>query len=228
MIPTTFLGGLLLGLASSPHCAGMCGGVGSSLALTLADGRDPRAQAKVLMLAQAGKATAYMAAGALLGAVGSSLYWLFDRQAAHLVLRALAAACLVWIGLSLAGWTPSPFAGVDRWLSPLRRWAWSNKGAVGWAAAIAGLIWGLLPCGMVYSALAFAMLSGSAGGGALVMLGFGLGVIPSVSVVSLGLARLPALSRGRVSRLSAATALILAGFATLLWPMGRMLARCVG
>ena len=52
------------------------------------------------------------------------------------------------------------------------------------------MIWGFLPCGMVYGALFYAMLAGSALGGAEVMAGFGLGTLPSVTAVALGMSGL--------------------------------------
>ena len=221
--PTTLLGGVLLGLASSLHCAGMCGGIGSSL--TLAAGRSARTQAQTLVIAQAGKAVAYAAAGGVLGALGSGVYGLFDRQNAHLVLQWLGAAGLVWIGLSLLGLVPA-FAAFEGVSAPIRRWAWSNRRSGYWASGLAGLAWGLLPCGMVYSALLFAMLAGSAVSGAAVMLGFGLGVMPSVTAAALGVSRLPQLARGRLTRLSIGGALIVIGMATLVWPMGGPQTHC--
>jgi hypothetical protein len=61
---------------------------------------------------------------------------------------------------------------------------------------VAGGVWGWLPCGMVYSVLVTAMLSGSAGRGALVMLAFGLGTLPML----LGLGLLGARLRGWIAR----------------------------
>jgi len=63
----------------------------------------------------------------------------------------------------------------------------------------AGALWGWLPCGMVYSLLVTAMLSGSAPGGAAVMLAFGLGTLPMVGAIGLAGMRLRApLARGGV------------------------------
>lgn len=134
----------------------MCGGIGSTLTLTLAGGRPARTQAQTLMIAQAGKAISYVVAGATLGALGSGVYGLFDRRGAYMVLQWLGAAGLVWIGLSLIGFVPA-FAGFEAVSAPLRRWAWSNRRTGYWTAGLAGLAWGLLPCGMIYSALLFAM-----------------------------------------------------------------------
>jgi len=55
---------------------------------------------------------------------------------------------------------------------------------------MAGAVWGWLPCAMVYSALVSAMLSGSAAGGAAVMLAFGLGTLPMMLALGVAGARL--------------------------------------
>jgi sulfite exporter TauE/SafE len=77
----------------------------------------------------------------------------------------------------------------------------------------AGALWGWLPCGMVYSVLVTAMLSGSAVNGALVMLAFGLGTLPMLLGLGLAGARLRALLRMRGVR-PACGALVL-GFGLL-------------
>jgi uncharacterized protein len=107
---------------------------------------------------------------------------------ALVVLRYLAAGFLIAIGFTVAGWLPL----TDRlgrlalpvWgrLQPLfRRLAPGGPGSIAY-----GLIWGWLPCGMVYSTLVYAVVAGTPTGGALVMLAFGLGTAPAL--VALGLA----------------------------------------
>lgn len=226
MNPITFLGGLLLGLASSLHCAGMCGGIASSLTLTFSGAGGARDRAEALAAAQAGKTVSYMLAGALLGALGAGVYGLLDRQGAFFVLQRVGAAGLAWVGLSLLGLAPPPSA-IDRLFAPLRRWAWNaRRGDRRIAAGVAGLVWGLLPCGMVYSALLYAMLSGTALSGALVMLGFGLGVTPSVVAVAMGVSWLPRLAQGTWTRRAIGGVMIAIGAATLVWPTGGVAALC--
>ena len=129
-------------------------------------------------------------AGALVGAVGSTIYGAFDYSGAFFAMRWAAAVALGWIGLSVAGFAPS-LSLVDRVAAPIvGRLQFAGTGATGGAGAFAsGLLWGLLPCGMVYGALFYAMLSGDGWRGAAVMAGFGLGTLPSVTAVALGLSR---------------------------------------
>ena len=187
----TLLGGLLLGLASSLHCAGMCGAIASSLMFAFAPGEDEAERLRALMAAHAGRVLMYVVGGAALGAVGSTLYGAFDHAGAFLVMRWAAAVALGWIGLSVAGFAPS-LAIVDRVTAPIAgrlRFASAAHASGGAGAFASGLIWGLLPCGMVYGALFYAMLTGDAWRGASVMAGFGLGTLPSVTAVALGLSR---------------------------------------
>ena len=186
----TILGGLLLGLASSLHCAGMCGAIASSLMFAFSPGDGPGARVRALMAAHAGRLLIYVAGGALVGAVDSTIYGAFDHSGAFFAMRWAAAVALGWIGLSVAGFAPS-LSLVDRVAAPIvGRLQFVGTGATGGAGAFAsGLLWGLLPCGMVYGALFYAMLSGDGWRGAAVMAGFGLGTLPSVTAVALGLSR---------------------------------------
>lgn len=205
-----FLAGLLLGLASALHCAGMCGGIAASLMFTLrpAGGAGLAADLRVLILAQAARVTAYVAAGSVLGYAGSGLYGAFDQTAVHALLRWVAAAALGWIGLGLMGLAP-PLTALDRVTGPIAgRLAGLQRGAGAFAPLAAGLVWGLLPCGMVYGALFYAMLSGSAGGGATVMAGFGLGTIPAVTAAALGIGGLRRAARSARARIAVGAVLV--------------------
>jgi sulfite exporter TauE/SafE len=168
----------------------MCGAIASSLMFAFAPGESDSERLRALMAAHAGRVLMYVAGGAALGAVGSSLYGAFDHAGAFLVMRWAAAVALGWIGLSVAGFAPS-LAIVDRVTAPIAgRLRFVSTRSPGEAGAFAsGLIWGLLPCGMVYGALFYAMLTGDAWRGAAVMAGFGLGTLPSVTAVALGLSR---------------------------------------
>lgn len=198
--------GILLGLASSLHCAGMCGGIASTIAFALA--RDGHA-ARPLLLAQVGRIAAYVAAGALMGAFGATFAGALDREIAFRLMQWAAAGTLAWIGLSTAGLVPA-MAGLDRFAAPVgaRIAALAPVGAGSATPLAAGMVWGLMPCAMVYGALLTAMLTGNAFGGAALMLGFGLGTLPAVVGTALGLVRFRAFARGPTSRLAIGFALV--------------------
>ena len=159
---------------------------------------------RALFAAHAGRVLMYVAGGAALGAVGSSIYGAFDHAGAFLAMRWAAAVALGWIGLSVAGFAPS-LAIVDRIAAPIAgrlRFAAAAPATGGAGAFASGLVWGLLPCGMVYGALFYAMLTGEAWRGAAVMAGFGLGTLPSVTAVALGLSRFRRLAQAPRARLA--------------------------
>lgn len=214
-----------LGLASQLHCIGMCGGVVGALALAVApDAVARHGWLRFALAYNAGRVTSYVMAGLLLGLLGQRLGGLLPGDTGYSVLRAAALLALVITGLRLLD-LPLPGATLARF--PARAWARLRRPAqrllplrsLG-AAFLFGMIWGWLPCAMVYATLALATGSASPGGGALVMLAFGAGTSPAM-IAALTLAgRVPgALRRPLWRRL--AGGLLLVGalvYAVLTWP----------
>lgn len=183
-MPTALiLSAALVGLAGGLHCVGMCGGLLLAAGLTgQPDGRSSKGLGRALAY-HLGRVATYALMGALAGALGS-LAWLADHLLpVQQVLHVLAVVMMGLLGLWLLG-LPSPLlerverAGALGWryLAPMARRVLGERGFV--HACRAGLVWGLLPCALVYSVLSLAMLAGSAGGGALVMAAFGLATTP--------------------------------------------------
>lgn len=221
MVDLTFFGGLMLGFASSLHCAGMCGGIASGLLLAFDTSGRPLRRAQVLLMSQLGRIVSYVAAGAFLGAVGSEFYGAFNHASAHLIMRWAAAAALAWIGLSMTGFVPA-LTLIDRLGAPVTRLV-SRPARLAFAAGpaapfTAGMAWGLLPCGMVYGALFYAMLAGSGGAGGLVMAGFGLGTVPAVMATAFGVSTLRHVAVVPRIRLMAGVALMLIAVLSALLP----------
>lgn len=211
------LGGVLLGLASSLHCAAMCGGIASGVAF-LFDPKNPGERLRVLMSAQFGRIAAYVGAGAILGGAGAGLYLAFDHAAAYRLLQWAGAVTLMWIGLSVAGLLPS-LAVIDRHVAVLsekfstvlarfRRFPVTGPFA-------AGLGWGTIPCPMVYAALFTAILTGSALGGATLMTGFGLGTLPAVTATAFGVTALTKVEARGLARGAIGLAIAVLGFSTV-------------
>jgi sulfite exporter TauE/SafE len=210
------LNGLALGLASTLHCAGMCGAISCSLLLAQERGGVRNAQS-AFALTQLGRITAYATAGAAVGLVGApAIAWL-DRDVAFRLLQWAGAASLIWVGLSTAGLLPS--------ITVLDRGFAAVSGSVARAGVAsprrelvpfaAGLAWGMMPCAMVYAALFTAMLTGSGGGGALTMVAFGIGTLPGLIAASFGFRRLSTIVRGGPVRVAAGFAIALFGVATV-------------
>lgn len=229
MSELTFLAGILAGLAASLHCVGMCGPIASGLVLALAPGGTAHAPLPTLLVAQSGRVTAYVIAGALVGLFGTTLYAGLDREIAHNVLRWAGGATLMWIGLSVAGLAPAPTAldNVTRFITErLVRIRLSPQPSYWLWVYSTGLMWGLLPCGMVFATLFFAMMSGTAEQGAVIMLGFGLGTLPSVTAAALGVASLKGWADRRGPRTVIGLALVSIAAISLLVPMKQIMAYC--
>lgn len=170
----------LLGLMGSSHCLFMCGGITAALGAQ-AEGNLGR-RTLLLLSCHAGRIGSYMLAGAVAGLFGLWLRELHDL--AGLWLRMAAGVVLVAMGLVVAGWFPA-LAVLERggellfrYLGPLlRRLVPVNTPVRG---LFAGMVWGMLPCGLVYGALGFAATSGSVAHAMLLMAAFGLGTLPAL------------------------------------------------
>ena len=177
----------LVGLLGGTHCIGMCGGIVGALAT----GAPPGQPLFPLHLAyNLGRIASYVAAGAVAGAIGQAFGALLPVQR---VLYFFANLLLVGMGAYLLGFTkliaPIERCGSLLWarLQPLTGGLLPVRGVR--QALSLGLLWGWLPCGLVYSALATALAAGSALGGATAMLAFGLGTLPNLLLAGLLLTR---------------------------------------
>jgi hypothetical protein len=194
----TILAGALLGLLGSAHCIGMCGPLVLSLGAPRHDVRLAVRLAQVGIY-HLGRIATYALLGVAAGLAGGLFAMaglgrtLAVAGGALLVAAALAPA-LVRRSPSLAGpWIPvAARAG-----AAARRWQHGHPFPGRFAAGLAN---GLLPCGMVYAALAAALAAGSVAEAALTMTAFGAGTTPALAVLSLSAAQIPIAWRRRVSR----------------------------
>ena len=187
---------LLAGVMGSPHCIGMCGGFAAACAR-------PRWS---ILLWNAGRLTTYAVLGAVGGLAGGAIPG--PRWVAPLVSLVL----LVWFAASLAELVPQPklaLPGLVRVGAALAR----REGPL--ARYLFGVATGLLPCGMVYAALAMAIVAGTPLLGAAAMVAFGLGNAPALTLLSVGVQRFAA--RGMWQRRTLATLVLLAG----VWSIAR-------
>lgn len=172
---------LLLGALSSVHCGAMCGGIVA--AFSTAAPLLSRAQLLRRQVAfNAGRISTYALLGAAAGAAGSTGALVSEALSAQVILYVLANAALVLAGMHLAGFR-GPLARLEalaaslwRRVQPLASSLLPSRRLP--RAYAAGLLWGLLPCGLVYGALAVAIFAGSPQEGALGMLAFGAGTLP--------------------------------------------------
>ena len=207
---TTALAALaLMGLASGVHCAGMCGGFAGAFSATrTVRVGDPRGDAIERwfgpLALSAGRIAAYTLAGALAGGAGGAIAQALPVQT---VLFVLANAMLVLTGLYIAG-IGGGLARLEALGAPIWRVlqpaAARLFGARSMPATFAlGMLWGFLPCGLVYAALTAAALAGSPERGAATMLAFGLGTAPNLLAIGVAASRIRGWSARRAARLAA-------------------------
>ncbi len=221
--PISFAAAFIAGVAGSAHCLAMCGGLSGALGMRARQAGIAPARALAHQLAQqAGRVGSYALAGALCGAFGAALGNLMDVVQVTLFARVLAGLTLIAIALRvLFGWqllAPLERLGARAFarLSPLARNA-AGSGLGG--SLLLGAVWGWLPCGLVYSMLAFAAFSGNALDGALILMLFGLGTWPAMLGGSLASSQLWRLSTARGVHTLAGAALLVFGLVTLLAPL---------
>lgn len=203
----------LIGLLGAGHCAGMCGGIVAALGFAT-DSNQSRWP--IILTYNLGRISSYGLMGALVGLLGQ-----FGDQFLSLGpwLRAIAGLLLILMGFYLADWwkvlTVLERGGQLLWkrLQPLGKGLFKVH-SVG-RGFLYGMLWGWLPCGLVYSALAFAGASASPGTGSLAMMAFGLGTLPAMLVGGIFSAQLRSFLQGRWLRVAMAMVLIVFGSWTL-------------
>ena len=203
-----------LGLLGSGHCLGMCGGVVAALSFAVpAEAR--AARWKLNLGYNLGRIASYTLMGGITAALASQL------PASGLPLaRTLAGLLLIAMGLYLANW----WRGL-LWLERGGQWLWRRLKPLGdrclpldsFPKALgAGMVWGWLPCGLVYAALGYAMAQSDPAGGALIMLAFGLGTLPALWVGGVLAGRIKSALAVRQVRLVLALAYMIFGIWILL------------
>lgn len=212
-----------MGLTGGLHCAGMCGGlvVASERAMQGAILLPARRLLWNAAQMQLARVVSYAILGAVAGWIGSGL-WALQARPAQIALYALGnivlAASGLWL-LQTALGVRGPWrfglgaASGGSWAYGLRQGLMSTgMGLLNRLLPLssaqrrfgAGLLWGLLPCGLVYSALSLALLTGSAWQGAVAMAAFGLGTLPHMLLAGHVLRRLSQRATSRTMRLAAA------------------------
>lgn len=176
----------LIGLLSGAHCSGRCSGMIGAINSSLR----PYSGRRPLWLAMtAGRLTGYIVAGGLAGGVGALLlHYAPAPLRLNIVFPLVGGVMLILMGISIAGrpaaiaWSERPGHLLWAWLQPL--WRAQLPPHTGARAYLAGLLWGWLPCGLVYTMCINALASASIGHGAVVMAAFGLGTVPNILAIS--------------------------------------------
>lgn len=190
---TSYLAAFIVGLFSSLHCVTMCGSIIGTLTLSLKPEirENKRRLVPFIINYNLGRIFSYTTGGLIAGFLGSIIILPFNHETGYRALQILSATIMAGAGLFLAGWFPG-FAYIEKFGSIL----WKLLDPIGrkllpvtklYQAFVFGIIWGWLPCGLVYTALALATTTGNIVSSALTMLLFGIGTLPAiVSVGAMG------------------------------------------
>ncbi len=180
----TLISAFLAGLLGSVHCIGMCGGIVGALTMGLPDNirQSYFRLLPYLLTYNIGRISSYILAGILMGFLGTQFSeWLpFDNPG--MIAKWVSGIFMIALGLYIGAWwqflTILEKAGSYLWrkIEPLGRRFMPVKNPL--QALGLGLVWGWLPCGLVYGILFFSLSSNSAWHGGLLMLAFGLGTLP--------------------------------------------------
>ncbi|MFO0662919.1 MAG: sulfite exporter TauE/SafE family protein [Polyangiaceae bacterium] len=178
---------LLLGLLGSAHCFSMCGPIAGAVGCSgCARGETSW---KNVVWASLGRITTYTLLGALAGGLGYVLGSVLPGPFFRTLVRVFASLTILVAGLGLLGfgWPNAQLeragAGLFRVVGPrFQRALRAGRSMRPWSV---GFLWGLIPCGLVYSALALAVDSGTAFGGGTTLLAFGLATVPAPLAVGL-------------------------------------------
>lgn len=219
LLPAAFLAGLF----GSSHCIGMCGAI-----VVLFEGQVAAIRGQWLrrVLCNVGRLGFYAGLGAVAGLGGALVTRATGLDAGLTILRFAAGLLVILIGCNLAfGWQALAVlertgAGLWRRLAPLTRHVLPVSTPA--RALGAGLLWGALPCGLVWSAAGMAATAGTAGGGALVMLAFWLGTLPALLLAGASAARLAVWRRNGRFRRFAGLLMIALGILALALPFLRL------
>ena len=194
----------LLGFFGGGHCLAMCGGLSSAFALQLPPHIN---RLWLIVLMNLGRIASYTAIGLIVGALGQFGISLDQTRGVQTALFFAANILLLLLGLYLAGLSDLvrhiEGAGKPIWkrLNPLLNRLLPIKSVP--ACFAVGLLWGWLPCGLVYSASLYALGSGSALHGGLLMLCFALGTLPNLLAFGWFAGQLKTLLQNRRVRLFA-------------------------
>ncbi|MFC7666952.1 sulfite exporter TauE/SafE family protein [Hymenobacter humi] len=199
--------GFLFGLLGSFHCVGMCGAI--ALALPGAGGSRGRYVAG-RVLYNLGRVTTYATLGAAAGLVGQSLRLAGWQQSLSLLSGGLILLLVATPERYLS--RAAAFVGLDAVLARVknRLMYFYQQPSLG-ALYATGVLNGLLPCGLVYLALAGALSAPGVAGAAGYMALFGLGTLPLMLALSLTGQLVPLSWRGRMRRAVPVMAALMAG-----------------
>ncbi|GAA3937303.1 sulfite exporter TauE/SafE family protein [Litoribacillus peritrichatus] len=213
MTPDTlsFAAAFLVGLLGGAHCIGMCGGITGAFGVNTKGSIKNRLALSLSF--NSGRIISYTLAGVLIGLI--STFFTDINPMIGMVLRIIAGVFIILMGLYVADWsraiTSIEKVGQFIWkfISPLTKPFLPPSNPP--KALMLGLLWGWLPCGLVYSTLVLASASPTVMGSASIMFAFGLGTLPTMLLTGMLASQLTSFIRNQSVRYVAAILMILMG-----------------
>jgi sulfite exporter TauE/SafE len=194
---TILLSALVLGIMGSFHCAGMCGPIAIALPL---HGNTVLQKIFGGTLYNLGRTITYGIMGAIFGLLGQGISMIGFQQTISVIMGAIMIISVLF---------PALFKNQYRLDKSWFSFVGKLKKSIGQMFSIRsfsslffiGLLNGLLPCGLVYMAIAGAIGTGSAVQGTLYMILFGLGTIPMLLTISVAGNMMGLALRNRINKL---------------------------
>jgi Uncharacterized conserved protein len=178
---------MIAGFLSSWHCFAMCGGIVG----VLSQGAEKQSKSERIikwLLYNGGRITTYSIAGFIAGLIGNKALSVFSLSHAQTIGAYLSGAFIIALGLYLGKWWQG-LVQIERfgmnfwqWLNPIKQRFF--KSTNGFGLYVKGLIWGWLPCGLVYSMLIWSLTTGNPYQGSLMMFAFGLSTLPAIFLMA--------------------------------------------
>lgn len=203
-----------IGILGGAHCVGMCGGIIGALTMSVS-AEQYRQRFFLIVFYNLGRISSYL----LIAWVFYQLIHSLQNYFALQFMRYVAGVLLIAMGLYLANWWRGLIylekAGSYLWrfIQPFSRSLLPVTSSS--QAFLLGVIWGWLPCGLIYSALAYAVTANTSFNAVLIMLAFAVGTLPAVLASGLLAERLLMLVKKSVVRQSFALLIIVFGMWTL-------------
>ncbi len=220
-----YISALIIGFFGGAHCIGMCGGVVAMLTMSLSE-KIRKSPAKVFLYHlnyNLGRIISYVLLGLILGYVGSIMSDMLKMTAMNKIFRIIIGIIIIMAGLYLAGFYNS-FSFLEKlgsklWvkIQPLTKKFIPVKTLK--QAFIAGLLWGYIPCGLVYTALGLAIMNGSSIGGGFIMMFFGIGTLPSLLTIGGLSVKFSNLAKNPIMKKIAGISVIIMGITALYMPV---------
>lgn len=187
LMESLYISALVMGLLGGTHCAGMCGGIVSGLTLGISkDERNSSSTLSIYLLAyNSGRILSYIIAGIVISSIGNIADSIGSGMEVRKILTLIASSVMILLGLYLTGWWTTAIIKIEkagailwRFIEPFAKKFIPIRSTS--QAVFAGMLWGWLPCGLVYTALLWAMSAETIAQGGIIMASFGIGTLPTL------------------------------------------------